>query len=71
MDEEALAGGLSPPRIEDIGPDGEEGLRQAGRLAQLHAGGHGERMGGRRGGVFGIAAAGQQRTDPVAELPER
>jgi hypothetical protein len=57
---------LARPRIaalEQVGPDGEEGLGQRRRFDHLSAARHGQALARRRGAIFGIAAAGDERAD--------
>ena len=68
MNKEPLAG-LKTTALEHVGPDREKGFGQAGGLLQPHAVGDRQAMRGGRGHVFGIAAPGQQRTNPVARHP--
>ena len=68
MDEEGLAL-PEPSALEDVGPDREEGLGDAGGLDHREALGHRQALPLRRGAVLGIAAAGDERADAVAALP--
>ncbi len=60
---------LQAPAHDHIRPHGKAGFRQAGGLSQRHALGHWQGVRFMRGGVFGIAPAGQQGADAVADLP--
>ena len=53
--------------LEQIGPDGEQGLRHRRRLDHRQRRRHGQALADRRGGIFGIAAAGDQRADRLAD----
>ena len=66
MDQHALAAD-QPAALEDIVPDGEIGFRQRRGLDQVEALGHRQAQCGRRDRVIGIAAAGDQRADLVAD----
>ena len=61
--------GLQGAVLEDIGEDGENRLRQAGRLYEIQALGQGQRMPGVTDRVFRIAAAPEQGAHLVARLP--
>ena len=60
-----------PAMAEQIGPDGEVGLRQGGGAQRVVAGGPGQRLRLGRRAVFGIGAAIGQRADLVADLAAR
>ena len=66
MDQNAFTAPQSTP-LEDIGPYGEKGLRQGGRLR--HAQGFGRRQAenGGREAVFGVTAARDQGAHPIAQ----
>ncbi len=66
MDEEALAG-LQAPALEDIGPDGEEGLGDRARLGERQAPGGGQGIALVDHSIFGIAAAGDEGADGRAD----
>ena len=70
MDQKPLPA-LQSAAHENIGPDGEEGLGQAGRLFQAQRAGNGQTMRRRGGHIFRIAASGQKRADLIADLPLR
>ena len=52
---------------EDIGPDGEIGLRDGRRLDRRQTGGDRQRVGFMHDAIVGVAAAGDQRRDPRAQ----
>ena len=66
--QDALAG-LEVSELEDVGPDGEEGLRDAGGLLHGEALWHGQALHAGREAVLGVAAAGDERADAVALAP--
>ncbi len=68
MHQEGLAR-LQTPAIEDVGPDGEEGLGNGAGLGRIHAAGKGQALRRGRRAEFGIAAARHQRTGLIADLP--
>ena len=70
LDQQRLAR-LQAAAVEHVDPDGEEGLRQAGRLDVAQALGHRQALADRRDAQLGIAAAGDQRADAVADLEAR
>ena len=60
--------GLQPAALEHIGPDGEEGFGQGRRLDHRQARRAGQALRRRGRAVFGIAAAGHQGADLVADF---
>ena len=68
MDQEALAR-LEPTAIEHVGPHREERLGECGRPYGVVALGKGQALRHRRAAIFGVAPAGHQRTDGIADLP--
>ena len=60
---------LQPPQPEEVGPDGEEVLRQRRRLHGVIASWPGQALGLRRRHVFGIGPAIGQGADAVAWAP--
>jgi len=70
MDQEALAR-LQATAIEHIGPHGEERLGERRRPHGVVALGKGQALRHRRTAILGIAAAGHQGADRVADLPAR
>ena len=70
VDEQGLAG-LEATALEDVGPDGEEGLGQRGGLGQVEAARDGEALHGGGDAVLGVAAARHEGGDRVADFPGR
>jgi hypothetical protein len=68
MHQEAFAG-FQAPAFEHVGPHGEEGFRHAGGLGHAQACRHRQGVGLVHHAVLGIAAAGHQRADLVADVP--
>ena len=66
-----LSPGCKPARIDDVGPGGEGRFRQARRVHQIHVSGTGRTQPASATRIFGIAAAGQQGADRVADFPVR
>ncbi len=70
MHEQRLAG-LEAAAVEDIGPDGEEGFGDRGRLDHREAGGNRQRVAVVRHAILRIAAAGHESEDRVANREAR
>src|SRR6185369_7906479 len=68
MDEEPLTR-LQTPAVEDVGPNGEVRLRQRGRCREIDAVRNGKALLAGRGHLLGVPAAGDERTDWIADLP--
>ena len=68
--EHRLPGGETAA-LDHVGPDGERRLRHRGRLREAEAPGNRQALFGRRTAVLGVAAAGDQRADVVADPPRR
>ena len=66
MDQHGFAG-FEVATLEHVDPDGKEGFRQRGGLGQAQARRHRQRIAFMHGAVFGIAAAGDEGTNPIAE----
>ena len=60
--------GLQPGAVENVRPDGEEGFGQAGRLDDAEALRHRQALADRCDTKLGIAAAGDERTNRVADF---
>ena len=60
-----------PAAVEHVRPDGEEGFRNRGGFDEAEALGHRQHLGRRRQAVFGIAAAGGQGADLIADAEPR
>jgi hypothetical protein len=58
--------GLRAAALEEVGPDGEEGLGQGRRLDHREAGRHRQALALGRDAILGIAAAGDERADRLA-----
>jgi len=70
VDKEAFAR-LQPAAHDHVGPDGEAGFGQAGGFFHRHPVGDGQGVGFGGADIFGIAAAGEEGADLVADLPAR
>jgi hypothetical protein len=70
MDQKSLSR-AQPAAVEDIGPDGEEGLGQGPGLDHIHPLGDRQALRRRGSAEFGIAAAGNQSGHRVAHPPAR
>ena len=57
--------------LEDIGPHGGEGLRQAGGIDEADILGRGQALHRRNGSVFAIPVCDHQRAEAVTDLPLR
>src|SRR5690349_7418185 len=67
MDEDRFAGGEAPA-LENIVPDGEEGLGHSRGLDHAEAFWHGQALRLRRDAIARITAAGDERADLIADL---
>ncbi len=68
VDEDGLAGG-GTATVEQVRPHGEIGLGQAGGGDEIEAFRDRQALAGRGDAIVGVAAAGHQRANPVANLP--
>ena len=66
---EQVLAGLQRGEVEDVAPDRAGDLGQAGGVQQRHPGGHGQQLPDGDGDLLGVAAAGEQRADLVADRP--
>ncbi|MDV7402240.1 hypothetical protein RZS08_63040, partial [Arthrospira platensis SPKY1] len=55
--------------VEDVTPDREKRLRQGGGLLHAQSSGYRQALWGGSNAILGVAAAGQQRADRVADSP--
>ncbi len=60
---------LQPAALEDVVPDGKEGLRNGGRFRKGGAGRQRQGIGGMDGHIFRVTAAIRQRAHLVADPP--
>ena len=68
MDQQGFAR-LQPCPVEHVAPDGEKGLRQGSGLLQGQSGRDRQALGRGRGAIFGVATAGQQGANWIADPP--
>ena len=67
--DQRLFAAFQPARLEQIGPDGEEGFRQRRGAQRVVALGPGQALRGGRGAILGIGPAIGQRADLIAHRP--